>query len=131
VHHAAVVRYLRAGKLLGGFVGQTRTPPKCGIPKGGCSGGVYYERFFVAAGGLICYGTDFLDQFRRAAGYVDRILKGEKPADLLPVQAPTKYQLAINLKTAKTLGLEDPQRRCSPAPTCRALLFAWPSAREG
>jgi ABC transporter substrate binding protein len=57
--------------------------------------------------GLICYGSDFLDQFRRAAGYVDRILKGEKPADM-PVQAPTKYQLVINLKTAKALGLDVP-----------------------
>jgi putative tryptophan/tyrosine transport system substrate-binding protein len=68
---------------------------------------VYYERFFVASGGLIAYGPDYVDQYRRAAGYVDRILKGEKPADL-PVQAPTKYQLLINLKTAKTLGLEIP-----------------------
>jgi putative ABC transport system substrate-binding protein len=64
----------------------------------------YYERFFVAGGGLISYGANFVDQFRAAAGYVDRILKGEKPADL-PVQAPTKYELVINLKTAKELGL--------------------------
>jgi putative ABC transport system substrate-binding protein len=68
---------------------------------------VYFERFFVAAGGLISYGPDLLDQYRRAAAYVDRILKGEKAADL-PVQAPTKYELVVNLKTAKNLGLEIP-----------------------
>jgi putative ABC transport system substrate-binding protein len=68
---------------------------------------VYNGRFWAAAGGLISYGPDFLDQFRRAAGYVDRILKGEKPADM-PVQAPTKYELVINLKTAKALGVNVP-----------------------
>jgi len=68
---------------------------------------VYNNRFFVTGGGLISYGPDRIDQFRRAAGYVDRILKGEKPADL-PVQAPTKYELVINLKTGKTLGIEIP-----------------------
>jgi putative tryptophan/tyrosine transport system substrate-binding protein len=68
---------------------------------------VYPNRFSILAGGLICYGPDRIDQYRRAAGYIDRILKGEKPADL-PVQAPTKYETVINLKTAKALGLEIP-----------------------
>jgi putative tryptophan/tyrosine transport system substrate-binding protein len=68
---------------------------------------VYFERSYVAAGGLISYGPDFVDQYRRAAGYVDRILKGEKPADL-PVQAPVKYETVLNLKTAKALGLDVP-----------------------
>jgi putative ABC transport system substrate-binding protein len=68
---------------------------------------MYYERFFATSGGLISYGPDYLDQYRSAAAYVDRVLKGEKPADL-PVQAPTKYELIINLKTAKALGVDIP-----------------------
>ena len=68
---------------------------------------VYWDRAVVTVGGLVSYGADYIEQYRRAAGYVDRILKGEKPADL-PVQAPTKYDLVINLKTAKALGLTVP-----------------------
>ena len=69
---------------------------------------MYPYRYFVAASGLISYGPDEIDQYRQAAGYIDRILKGEKPADL-PVQAPTKYELVINRKTANALGLTVPE----------------------
>ena len=86
---------------------------------------VYAYRFFAVLGGLLSYGPDLTDNFPRAATYADRILKGEKPADL-PVQAPTKYELVINLKTAKALGLEVPHLAAQP---CRRgdrieMLFA-------
>ena len=68
---------------------------------------IYYARFYANSGGLASYGPDYREQYRRAAGYVDRILKGEKPGDL-PVQAPTKYELVLNSKTAKALGLTIP-----------------------
>ena len=75
---------------------------------------IYFARYFVIGGGLISYGADFVDQYRRAAGYVDRILRGEKAADL-PVQAPTKFEMALNLKTARMLGLSIPQTLISTA----------------
>jgi putative ABC transport system substrate-binding protein len=88
--------------LANGRVGSRTTDAQYKLPA------VYVERYFVTGGGLISYGPNFLDQFQRTAGYVDRILKGEKPANL-PVQAPTKYELVTNLKTAKALGLAFPQ----------------------
>jgi putative ABC transport system substrate-binding protein len=90
---AAAVRYR---DLIVGLVAQHRLPA------------VYWERLFVTAGGLMSYGPDLADQFRQAASYVHRVLNGEKPADL-PVQAPNKYQMVLNLKTAKALGLAVPQ----------------------
>ena len=75
---------------------------------------VYWTRYFAIDGGLISYGPDLVDQFRRASGYVDRILKGEKPADL-PVQAPTKFELVINLNTAKALWLTVPDKLLAAA----------------
>ena len=75
---------------------------------------VYPYQYFVSGGGLVSYGPDTIDQYRRAADYIDRIFKGEKPADL-PVQTPTKYQLTLNLKTAKTLGLAVPPTLLSRA----------------
>ena len=75
---------------------------------------IYYTSYFVTGGGLISYGPDYVDQFRRAAGYVDRILRGEKRANL-PVQNPTKYELVINLNTAKLLGLTVPDKLLASA----------------
>src|SRR5262245_54995185 len=123
-HGVAAYRYARAGEIerdIGAFAGS----PNSGLIVTGSPfatihrdliiklaarhrlPAVYYERSFVTDGGLISYGPDYLDDCRRAAGYVDRILKGEKPADL-PVQAPTKYHLIVNLKTAKALGIAVP-----------------------
>ena len=83
---------------------------------------VFPRRSFVAAGGLISFGPNFADQDRRAAGYVDRILRGEKPA-YLPVQAPTKYELVINLKTAKALGLTITEKLLATADENRIAAF--------
>jgi putative tryptophan/tyrosine transport system substrate-binding protein len=106
---AAVARSTNGGLIVTGSASATvhrdlivRLAAQLKIPA------IYSDRFIVTRGGLISYGPDRIDQFRRAAGYVDRVLKGEKPADL-PVQAPTKYELVVNLKTAKALGLTVPQ----------------------
>jgi putative ABC transport system substrate-binding protein len=105
---AAFARGSRSGLILtSSFAAQVNRDLIIALAKQYRLPAVYPGRFFVTAGGLISYGPDPIDQYRRAAGYVDRILKGEKPADL-PVQAPTKYDLVINLKTAKALNLEVP-----------------------
>jgi putative ABC transport system substrate-binding protein len=91
----ASVLVLRGRNLIVGLAAKHKLPA------------VYHGRHYVTAGGLISYGPDWSDQYRRAAGYVDRILKGEKPTDL-PVQAPTRYELVVNLKTAKALGITIP-----------------------
>ena len=91
---------------------------------------IYYLRFFADSGGLISYGDDRAELFRQAAGFVDRILKGTKPADL-PVQAPTKYELVINLKTAKALGLDVSlhlQQRADAVVECSSDVRCWPKA---
>jgi len=75
---------------------------------------VYFDRFFVVTGGLVFYGPDFVDQYQRAAGYVERILQGEKPAEL-PVQVPTKFELVLNLKTANMLDITIPDRLLASA----------------
>jgi putative ABC transport system substrate-binding protein len=114
VTRAAVLRSPDNPADIGAFAAIQSMAPSLGvevIPIGGRARhrlpAVYPTRYFVTAGGLIYYGPDSVDQYRRAAGYVDRILKGEKPADL-PVQAPTKYETVINLKTAKALNLNMP-----------------------